>query len=342
MKKQGNNNRCHFFTFFLLKHCSLFGAACILLSYVPSSPFSNSFSALVTYQRLHHHKPTTTTTRSMKRSASQQKITNHVVKTPRHVLITRSVQRKEDRERERLEKAQAMMATPLLRALPLVVGSGFLFKWECRAVALASKPCQAIVAEKHHEIPRHCQVEIKCDLSVRGGTEWPKWVRARGLQGVIPTPAFSRAIFQKLCDLKVDAETTERKKQKVRDALPKWGVDFFAVHMHIWDAGHRNDGGIYFSLNKCFKPGAFPGNILRGWNLRIDDDLVLWTWDAFHKWKKIYNWKPLWAWDWDYDYIRSLGAEEEDDDDDDDDEEEEVPGPGNINYYFQPVRQDLD
>ena len=294
----------------------------------------------------------------MKRSASQQKITNHVVKIPRHVLITRLTQRKEEKERDRLEMVQAKMATPLLRALPLVVGSGFLYKWECRAVALASKTCQAVIAEVQHEIPRHCQVEIKCDWILRGrNRRWPMWVRERGLQHVIPAQEFSRAIFQKLCDLKVDAETTERKKEKVRDALPKWGVDFLSIRMLVWDAFHRNNGGIHFSLYKGCSATGGPQNRLRGWTVRMDDDLWLWTWDAFHKWKKIYNHKPLWAWNWDREFIRSVEAGQE--------EaaaaaataaeeaagvaaeaaaaaaperEQEGLGPGRIDYYFQPLR----
>ena len=254
----------------------------------------------------------------MKRAALQQKIDSARVTKKLSRRVLRSTRRSTRYETERMREVEALMATPFLRALPLLVGSGFLYKWECRAVALTSKKCRAIVAEVHDTIPAQCQVEIECNMKHENDEEiWPRWVLARGLQHEIPTQEFSRAIFQKLCDLKVAAESTERKKQKVRDGLPKWGVDFLKVHMWIWDRISINDGGIYLSLNQV-NTGVFCG-----WSIRLDNNLCLWTWNTFRKWRKVYDYRPLW--DFDFFYF----SDTEDGDSSDDEEEWPIP-----NFFF--------
>ena len=56
--------------------------------------------------------------------------------------------------------------------------------------------------EVEDKLPVHCQVEVMVDIDGRS-QEWPKWVKARGLQNVIPTQAFARRIFDKVNELKV-------------------------------------------------------------------------------------------------------------------------------------------
>jgi hypothetical protein len=191
-------------------------------------------------------------------------------------------------EKARLQRAKDLTATSLLQALPLVLVSGFLYKHEIRSAVLACKSWKLIWVEAQSELPEHCLVEI----CLRGERVWwPLWLQAQRLQNVIHKHDFSRTIFNKLCDLKVAAENTERKKQKVRDALPKWGIDFLAIDMLVWSANNHNDGGIYFTLN----PNGKSHNKLHGWSVRIDDSLRLWTWDGYHKWRKVYDGKPLWS-----------------------------------------------
>ena len=277
----------------------------------------------------------------MKRSAAATSdITAFFVKLPRHSFATRSAQRKVEREKARLQKAQALMATPLLRALPLVLSSGFLYKAECRNAALASKSWKSIWVEAQHELPASCRVQINIQLCRKENDQWPMWVRMRGLQQVIPTQEFCRAIFDKLCELKVAAETTERKKQKVRDTLPKWGVDFLGIHMYVWGSSTYNGGGIYLSLWKRFCTCGtvnYPFYELGGWSIRLDHEMVLWTRGTFRKWKKIYDWQPLWDWK-----FVDLPLEEEEAEVEDVAPPRPPPCRGNIDFYFQPQAQDLD
>jgi hypothetical protein len=134
--------------------------------------------------------------------------------------------------------------------------------------------------------------------------------------------------------LKILAEPTERKKQNVRNALPKWGVDFLGVGILVWGPKSRNDGGVHIAFTH-----SFPRHTL--WSIRLDPDLILWTCSHFNKWKNVYNWQP---------FLDFEIADDFDDDDDDDDDEEMLPvaaaavappalpppGPGRIDYYFQP------
>jgi hypothetical protein len=237
----------------------------------------------------------------MKRSADKADL--QLVASAVRGRATRSTARTAELERDRLEqeeeqnktqlkRAKDLTATPLLQALPLILTSGFLYKHEIRSAALVSKSWKSIWVEAQHELLLYCQVEVKVDL--RG--VWPFWARMQGLQNVIPTQAFSRTIFKKLCDLKVAAEKTERKKQQVRDTLPKWGVDFVGIRLHNWEANVHNGGSIYFAPTNHYIGSlvGFPQAKLRGWGVRLDEYLMLWTWDAFRKWKQIYNGKPLW------------------------------------------------
>jgi hypothetical protein len=256
------------------------------------------------------------------------------------VLERQRLEKKVELEKIRLQRAADLSATSLLQALPLVLTSGFLFKHEIRSAALASKSWKSIWVEAQHELPDYCQVEIKIRWYERSA--WPTWVKIRGLQHVFHTQEFARTIFQKLCDLKIKVEPTERKKQKVRDALPKWGVDFQGIDILVWGPMSRNDGGMHIaftkldSIQKLVSGLSFPREKLRGWSIRLDSELVLWTWSHFQKWRKIYRGQPL----WDCEIVSDF----------DDDDEEEMPPPvaavappalpppgrGRIDYYFQP------
>jgi hypothetical protein len=125
-----------------------------------------------------------------------------------------------------------------------------------------------------------------------------------------------------MCELKVAAEPTARKKQKVRDSLPKWGQDFLGIRIFVWGPSPRNSGGLYFSIRK-FSEYQGPSctsvlDKLKGWNIRLDKYLLLWTWDSFRKWQKVYDGEPLWNWDFisaDAYYSSSAGNSSEDDSD---------------------------
>jgi len=231
-------------------------------------------------------------------------------------LQTERDQEYAEKEQERLEKANALMATPLLQALPLVFGrSGFLYKCECRNAALVSKSWKSIVVECQHEIPRDNQVQISITYDKKGTEPIPTWVTHRGLDGVLPTQEFSRAIFEKLCNLKVAAEPTECKKQKMRDSLPKWGEDFLGVRMYVWGATSRNSGGIHFTLRKFARESYLDS--LKGWKIRLDKYLRLWTWDTFRRWQKIYDGEPLFGEPlWWGGYILAEGSDDDSDSDD--------------------------
>lgn len=212
-------------------------------------------------------------------------------------LQTERDQEYAEKEQERLEKANALMATPLLQALPLVFGrSGFLYKCECRNAALVSKSWKSIVVECQHEIPRDNQVQISITYDKKGTEPIPTWVTHRGLEDVLPTQEFSRAIFEKLCNLKVAAEPTERKKQKMRDSLPKWGEDFLGLHMFVWGATLRNSGGIHLEISRFSdygRSGLYVMDKIKGWSIRLDKYLRLWTWGPFRRWQRIYDGEPL-------------------------------------------------
>jgi hypothetical protein len=253
-------------------------------------------------------------------------------------LEQQRLEEEDELEKIRLQRAEDLTATALLQALPLILTSGFLYKHEIRSAALASKSWKSIWVEEQHELPDYCQVEIKIH---HFGKSWPTWVKLRRLQHAFPTPEFSRTIFEKLCDLKIAAETTERKKQKARDALPKWGIDFLGIDIMAWGPLSRNDGGIHIAFTTLdfvqpWNRGLnFPREKLKGWSIRIDHELLLWTWSGYHKWKKIYDGQPLWECEI-FDDVES------------DDEEMPAPpvavvppplpppGPGRIDYYFQP------
>lgn len=155
----------------------------------------------------------------MKRAASTD---NNITSAKR---TTRAAQRKVDQEKEEeaknaaaTAKAEALMATPLLQALPLVLTSGFIKKWEIYSPATSCKDFHAIWVETQHQLPEEALVDVRVDLE-RG--QYPVWATSKGLETVLPTQEFGHAVFDKLCELKLAVETTERKKQKVREALPK-------------------------------------------------------------------------------------------------------------------------
>jgi len=154
-----------------------------------------------------------------------------ISKESRHSRNTRSAQRKADQEQHEKSvrqakkfKAEALMSSPLLQALPLVLSSGFLYKWECYSPALVNKEFHSIWVEAQHDLPEEFTVEIRVDQGRRVQGEWPVWVTRKGMEDILPTYRFARTVFENLCDLKVAVETTERKKQKVRFVAPHVSV----------------------------------------------------------------------------------------------------------------------
>ena len=233
---------------------------------------------------------------------------------------TRAVSRKlevavleERREQERQEVAASLMSSSLLQALPFILSQGFLYKGECRNAALASKKWHSIFVESQNQIPPHCQVQVEL---IRN-PYWPEWVLAQGLQEVLPTQDFARSIFEQMCELKVKSQQTKSRMAKMRASLPQWGVNFFAVQIRVWEANSHNRGGIFIRFLKFsgsvrwqlptiadYNP-SIADETIRGWSIRLDVDLILWTWGTFRKWRNIYNDEPLWDWNFDWNWINA-------------------------------------
>ena len=125
------------------------------------------------------------------------------------------------------DEAENSSSSPLflLRVLPFIISSGFLCKWEFFTLALSCKSVQGLWVAAQHTLPAASVVDIRVeniDQKQRDRpTYYPLWATQKGLENIIKTPAFGRTIFNKLCELKIAIETTERKKERVRAALPK-------------------------------------------------------------------------------------------------------------------------
>ena len=121
----------------------------------------------------------------------------------------------------------------LLRVLPFIISSGFLCKWEFFPLALSCKSVQGSWVAAQHTLPAASVVDIRVeniDQKQRDRpNNYPLWATFKGLDNIIKTPAFGRTIFNKLCELKIAIETTERKKERVRAALPKVLQSFFRI-----------------------------------------------------------------------------------------------------------------
>jgi hypothetical protein len=82
----------------------------------------------------------------------------------------------------------------------------------------------------------------------------------------------------------------KNKQTKVRDALPKWGIDFLWIDILVWGPTSRNDGGMLMEFKHL--PGS---------SIRLNPNLILWTWSHFQKWRKTYFGQPLWGCELAYD-----------------------------------------
>jgi malate/lactate dehydrogenase len=110
----------------------------------------------------------------------------------------------------------------LLRVLPFIISSGFLCKWEYFSPVITCISIHRIWVEDQHSLPASALVDIRTESNrTRFVTSYPLWATRKGLENIIPSPKFGRTVFEKLCELKVAVKTTERKKQKIRDALSK-------------------------------------------------------------------------------------------------------------------------
>lgn len=202
----------------------------------------------------------------------------------------------ERRWKEGKTRAERLGATDLLRALPLVFKSGFLYKFEVLSSISISKDWKDVWDDVKEELPVECEVKVSVDLSTKTH-DWPLWAKMRGLDTVVPTIEFARQVFDKVMDLKVAAKPSERQRRKARDALPKWGVDFHGIRFMVWEPNTHNRGGVALSIYRCqsMDHSLFSlRNQIPNFLIRLDINMRLWT--GIRCWR-VYNGSPLWDWE---------------------------------------------
>jgi hypothetical protein len=200
-------------------------------------------------------------------------------------------QKEEIRHQELCDRATSLMETPLLRALPLVFASGFLYKYEAQRTAAVDKDWMAIYKEIKDELPEEASSQVQIELHF-DYWEVPDWVKEQGLETVLGTQEFLHQVFDKVNELKVAAKSSKKQQEKARAALPKWGIDFHAASLFVWGPCKWNEGGIGIDLLRdCSSSyGKFP-NVFIKWQIRLDPGLILWT--GIRAWR-VYDFEPLW------------------------------------------------
>ena len=169
----------------------------------------------------------------------------------------------------------------------LAVGADIQLPLQARdfcSAALASKSWKSIWMEAQHELPDYCQMENQ-DARLR-----TIFVLASLGQESGPAACCSHSrvcthpIFQKLCDLKNQGQVNGAQKAKSSSRT------FQMVNRLSWNRHF----GLGTNVSKRWWHSYMDFKNLPGWSIRLNPNLILWTWSHFQKWRKIYFGQPLW------------------------------------------------
>jgi hypothetical protein len=231
----------------------------------------------------------------MKRAASPPPPTRHRQTRSVARRLNEEAQHEQENERrqsELKERAETLMETSELQALPMVLSSGFLYKYQCMNAAVTCKNWHSTWMEVQNHLPVSCQVEIALrNITRNSNAALPRWVLQKGLEDVIGSSEFVRQVVDKVNAMKVAAKPSKNKRAAAQAALPKWGIDIHRVNVIVWEANTYNNGGICIVLYKNKSFYSVPSDDMR-WTCRLRPDLTLWA--GIRAWR-VYDGEPLWS-----------------------------------------------
>jgi hypothetical protein len=245
----------------------------------------------------------------MKRSADSSNVNNITTRQPLSSRRTRSTTRHEQEKKAMAERqlvraaeqharASALMSTSLLRSLPVVLSSGYLYQYCCMTAAATCQDWYHTWKEIEDRLPDNARVH---HFMASPRCCYPLWVRfTHGLTEALASPGFVRQVWDKVNALKVAAKPTPGARAKAKAALPVWGVDVQVAELYVWGPNQYNDGGLSIRYGKkknvtfrTYKTTV----VIYDWNKRntlavsLDSNLVLWT--GIRN-RTVYNEEPLW------------------------------------------------
>jgi len=189
-----------------------------------------------------------------------------------------------------------LMSTPLLKALPVVVSSGFLYQHDWMSAAATCQNWYHVWKEVEDGLPAFAKVEVFVE-DISGRDRSAVWIQEDGLDEAIRSPEFLRQVFDKVNALRVVAKKGKTARARAEAALPVWGIDLQVAILSVWGPWSHNSGGICITFGKkkdfqFLKHTGAPYLSGRSpWKIRLDRQLRLWT--GIRTWP-VYDGQPLW------------------------------------------------
>lgn len=187
----------------------------------------------------------------MKRSAdSNDNITTRNLSSRTTQSTIRQEQERKAIAELQLVRALALMSTPLLRALPVVLLSGYLYQYDCMTAASSCQDWYHVWKEVEDRLPDDARVHHFVDCRTDLVDLYWDHTEARGLTEALQSPHFVRQVFDKVNALKVAAKPTPGARAKAKAALPVWGVDVQATLVIFRRPNWLNPGGLCIRYGK--------------------------------------------------------------------------------------------
>jgi hypothetical protein len=140
----------------------------------------------------------------------------------------------EEAARTHAHQQRAISQTPLEQALSLVIAGGFLYRYDCLAIATVSKSCNDIWQEEKETFPEWANVEVISFEDNRGKAESNS---VNFSQELLTSHVFLRQVFDKVNSLRVAGQPTKKKRSQAEAELLQWGEDFRYARVSIFPAG---------------------------------------------------------------------------------------------------------
>ena len=201
--------------------------------------------------------------------------------------------------RQRLDESSVVEAcalelskTPILKALPVVFTSGFLYQHECIVAASTCTKWYLSWKEAEEEVPDYAKVEVRVlDIS-RPHDRIPHFVHYEGVLAALKSPEFARRILDAVHELRVSSELRRAAQDKCCKKQPEWGTDIRYVKVLYWGRTSYTGGGICISYSKHDPAGG--REVAR---IRLDSKFRLWKVQGLREstWAPLYDWKPIWS-----------------------------------------------
>jgi hypothetical protein len=194
---------------------------------------------------------------------------------------------KEQKAEQKQLQRQSLPPTLFERILPILLHGGYLYRFECMALACTSLGCNDSWNKNKNKLPSGT------NLFVTEFCKSSRWVRDNNLSfELVVSEEFLRHVFDQVNRINVASRPSKRKRAQAQAGLPVWGKDIqFAYVCPFKPSYYFPNGSLYIEFGEVSRGKALAYG--DAWRCRLHPNLSISSGLYPRAWG-IYDRQPLW------------------------------------------------